>query len=227
MKTILGFLSLFLSIIFCQSASFSYKEISEQSLQRHAQKTAKYSSLWLSGHINTLRLNKYKLYIRYTQSLFLKEINGQNWVLPSFQFGLKPSDNLMLSGKFFGVHLDEESPQIVGGGIHYISGENQDWTISLQKSALNGINDFRIVSTLFHLDKRLQKSFYDFFIGFGINYFISNSYFSSAELSKKIEGELNYLSLAVAVPYKTINMCALSQLSPDNQLFQLALVKGF
>ena len=227
MKTILGFLSFSLSIIFCQSASFSYKEISEQSLQRHAQKTAKSSSLWLSGHINTLRLNKYKLYIRYSQSLFLKEINGQNWVLPSFQFGLKPSDNLMLSGKFFGVHLDEESPQIVGGGIHYISGENQDWSISLQKSALNGINDFRIVSTLFHLDKRLQKSFYDFFIGFGINYFISNSYFSSAELSKKIEGKLNYLSLAVAVPYKTINMCFLSQLSSDNQLFQLALVKGF
>ena len=98
-------------------------------------------------------------------------------ICTKFQFGLKPSDNLMLSGKFFGVHLDEESPQIVGGGIHYISGENQDWVISFQKSALNGINDFRIASTLFHLDKRLRRSFYDFFIGFGINYFIFGPFY--------------------------------------------------
>ena len=75
----------------------------------------------------------------------------------------------MVSGKFFGVHLGEESPQIIGGGLHYITGEDQDLVISFQKSALNGINDFRVVSTFFHIDKRLQKSFYDIFIGFGIN----------------------------------------------------------
>ena len=227
MKTILGFFWFSLSITFCQSASFSYKGLTEQNIKRHAQKIAKSSSLWLSDHINTLRLNKYKLYIKYSQSLFLEEINGQNWVLPSFQFGLKPSDNLMLSGKFFGVHLDEDSPQIVGGGIHYIAGERQDWVFSFQKSALNGINDFRMASTLFHIDKRLQKSFYDFFLGFGINYFVSNSYFFSVELPKKIEGKSNYLSLAIAVPYKTIYMCASSQISSKNQLLQLALVKGF
>ena len=227
MKTILGFFCFSFSIIFCQSANFSYKEIAEQNIQGHAEKVATTSSLWLSNHINILRLNKYKLYLKYSQSVFFKEINGLNWVLPSFQFGLKPTDNLMVSGKFFGVHLYEESPQIIGGGLHYIAGEDQDWVISFQKSALNGVNDFRVVSTLFHIDKRLQKSFYDFFIGFGINYFVSKSYFSSPGLPKKIEGELNYISLAIAVPYKTINMCASSQLSLENQLFHLALVKGF
>ena len=114
MKTILGFFCFSFSVIFCQSANFSYKEIAEQNIQGHAEKVATTSSLWLSDHINILRLNKYKLYLKYSQSVFFKEINGLNWVLPSFQFGLKPTDNLMISGKFFGVHLDEESPQIVG-----------------------------------------------------------------------------------------------------------------
>ena len=227
MKTILGFFCFSFSIIFCQSANFSYKEIAEQNIQGHAEKVATSSSLWLSNNINILRLNKYKLYIKYSQSLFLKEINGLNWVLPSFQFGLKPTDNLMVSGKFFGVHLGEESPQIIGGGLHYITGEDQDLVISFQKSALNGINDFRVVSTFFHIDKRLQKSFYDIFIGFGINYYISNSYFSSIGLPKKIEGDLNCLSIAVIIPYKTFNVSASSKISSKNQLFQLALVKGF
>ena len=227
MKTILGFFCFSFSIIFCQSANFSYKEIAEQNIQGHAEKVATTSSLWLSDQINILRLNKYKLYLKYSQSVFFKEINGLNWVLPSFQLGFKPTDNLMISGKFFGVHLDEESPQIIGGGLHYIAGENQDLVISFQKSALNGINDFRVVSTFFHIDKRLQKSFYDVFIGFGINYYISNSYFSSIELPKKIEGDLNCLSLAIIIPYKTINVCVSSQISSKNQLFQLALVKGF
>ena len=227
MKTILGFFYFSYSIIFCQSANFSYKEIAERNIQRHAEKVATTSSLWLSDHINILRLNKYKLYLKYSQSIFFKEINGLNWVLPSFQFGLKPTDNLMVSGKFFGVHLNEESPQIIGAGLYYIAGEDQDWVISFQKSALNGVNDFRVVSTLFHIDKRLQKSFYDVFIGLGINYYISNSYFSSIELPKKIEGDLNCLSLAIIIPYKTINVCVSSQISSKNQLFQLALVKGF
>ena len=80
---------------------------------------------------------------------------------------------------------------------------------------------------MFHIDKRLQKSFYDVFVGFGINYYISNSYFSSIELPKKIEGDLNCLSLGIVIPYKTINVCASSQISSKNQLFQLALVKDF
>ena len=81
MKTILGFFCFSFSIIFCQVANFSYKEIAEQNIPAHAEKVATSSSLWLSGHINILRSNKYKLYLKYGQSLFLKEINGLNWVL--------------------------------------------------------------------------------------------------------------------------------------------------
>ena len=80
---------------------------------------------------------------------------------------------------------------------------------------------------MFHIDKLFQKSFYDVFIGLGINYYISNSYFSSIELPKKIEGDLSSFSLAIIIPYRTINVCVSSQISSKNQLFQLALVKGF
>ena len=227
MKTVILVFLLFISSIYSQNIDFSLNAVDEQSVYVHSRIIANSSTLWLAGNINTTEPSSKALYVKYSQSSLLKKINNSHWFLPNLQFGLKPTSNLMLSGNFFGMHLKKDILQISGGGIHYLGGENQDWVISFQKSALNGINDFRVVSTLFHIDKRLQKSFYDIFLGFGINYYISKSYFSSIELPQKIEGDLNCTSIAIIIPYKTFNVSASSQISSKNQLFQLALVKGF
>ena len=78
-----------------------------------------------------------------------------------------------------------------------------------------------MVSTLFHIDKRLQKSFYDVFIRFGINYYISNSYFSSIELPKKIEGDLN--KATVQIRGCDIALCAHQEKESDFSANQLLL----
>ena len=49
MKTILGFFCFSFSIIFCQSANFSYKEIAEQNIQGHAEKVATSCSFILAA----------------------------------------------------------------------------------------------------------------------------------------------------------------------------------
>ena len=227
MKTTILVFLLFISSIHSQNIDFSLNAVDEQSLYNHSRNIANSSTLWFAGSINTLEHSEKMLYIKYSQTSPLKKINNNYWVLPNLQFGLMPTSNLMFSGNFFGMHLKKDILQISGGGIHYLGGENQDWVISFQKSALNGLSDFRLVSTSISINKRFKKSFYYYFLGIGSGDFSFTSYFDSSELPKKFDGSLTYLKLEVLIPYKDFDLTFSSIISSKNQLFQLGLVKGF
>lgn len=227
MKTVILVFLLFISSIYSQNIDFSLNAVDEQNLYDHSRNIANSSTLWLAGNINTPESSGKALYIKYSQSSLLKKINNNYWVLPNLQFGLMPSNNLMLSGNFFGMHLKKDILQISGGGIHYLGGENQDWVVSFQKSALNGLNDFRLVSTSLSINKRVKKSFYYYFLGIGSCDFSFTSYFDSSELPKKFDRSLTYLKLEVLIPYKDFDLTFSSNISSKNQLFQLGLAKGF
>lgn len=216
-----------LSLSYSQNVNFSYSNINKESLHAHAIKVSSASTLWLSEQINTPKTNRYRLFVKYGQSLILKEINNKKWILPNLELGVKPTDNLLLSGKLFGLNLDKDSPQIIGGGIHYIAGENNNWTISFQKSAINGLNDFRLVSTSFNIKKLVHQSFFDMYVDLGVNYYISNSYYNSVNLPKKIERDLNHIGLLFMIPFNSLNILVSSKVSSENHLFQAALIKGF
>jgi hypothetical protein len=227
MKFILWLGCFLLSLSYSQSVDFRYSNIDKESLHAYAIKVASSSTLWLSEQIKTPRTNRYRLFIKYGQSLILKEINNKKWILPNLEFGVKPTDNLLLSGKFFGMHLDKDAPQVIGGGIHYITGENNNWTISFQKSAINGLNDFRLVSTSFNIKKLVHQSFFDMYVDFGANYYISNSYYNPVDLPKKIERDLNHIGLQFLIPFNSLNILISSKVSSENHLIQAALIKGF
>ena len=227
MKSIFGFIYFLLSLSYSQNADFRYDNIDKESIHDHAIKVSNSSTLWLSELINIPRLNRYKLFVKYGQSFFLKEINGKKWILPNLQLGVKPTGNLLLSGKFFGMHLEKDSPQIIGGGVHYITGDINNWIISFQKSAINGLNDFRLVSTSFNIEKLVHQSFFDMYIDLGMNYYVSKSYYSSINLPTKIEGDLNHIGFVFIAPYNSLNMVISLKISSDNHLLQAALIKGF
>lgn len=227
MKFILGLGYFLLSLSYSQIIDFRYNNTDKESLHAHAIKVSSSSALWLSEQINTPRTNRHRLFVKYGQSLILKEINNKKWILPNLELGVKPTDNLLLSGKFFGLHLDKDSPQIIGGGVHYISGENNNWTISFQKSAINGLNDFRLVSTSFNIKKLVHQSFFDMYVDLGMNYYISNSYYNSVDLPKKIERDLNHFGLLFMTPFNSLNIVISSKISSNNHLIQAAIIKGF
>tara|TARA_B100001027_G_scaffold56415_1_gene38034 strand:+ start:207 stop:890 length:684 start_codon:yes stop_codon:yes gene_type:complete len=227
MKTTILVFLLFTSFIYSQNIDFSLNAVDEQNLYDHSRNIANSSMLWLAGNINTPKSSGKTLYIKYSQSSLLKKINNNHWVLPNFQFGLMLSNNLMLSGNFFGMHLKKDILQISGGGIHYLGGEKQDWVVSFQKSALNGLNDFRLVSTSLSINKRFKKSFYYYFLGIGSCDFSFTSYFDSSELPKKFDRNSTYLKLEVLIPYKDFDLTFSSNISSKNQLLQLGLAKGF
>tara|TARA_B100000575_G_C22842017_1_gene493420 strand:- start:42 stop:725 length:684 start_codon:yes stop_codon:yes gene_type:complete len=227
MKTTILVFLLFISSIYSQNINFSLNTVDEQNLYDHSRNIANSSTLWLAGDINTPESSSQALYIKYSRALLLKKINNDYWVLPNLKFGLMPSYNLMLSGNFFGMHLKKDILQISGGGIHYLSGENQDWIISFQKSALNGLSDFRLVVTSVSINKRVKKSFYYYFIGIGSGDFSFTSYFDSSELPKKFDGSITYLKLEILIPYKDFDLTFSSNTNSKNQIFQVGLVKGF
>ena len=227
MKTTILVFLLFISSISSQNIDFSLSSVDEQNLYDHSRNIANSSTLWLAGDINISKSNSKALYIKYSQLSLLKKINDDYWVLPNLQFSFMPSSNLMLSGNFFGMHLKKNILQISGGGIHYLGGKNQNWIISFRKSALNGLSDFRLVVTSVSINKRVQKSFYYYFIGIGSGDFSFTSYFDSSELPRKFDGSLTYLKLEILIPYKDFDLTFSSNISSKNQIFQLGLVKGF
>ena len=227
MKTHLVFICFSLSILFGQSANFRYDIYNDSELYNRVVDISNVSSLWLSDHLSIAQNDRQRVIIQFGYSMYSKMINSLRWRLPDMLFGIKPTENLLLSGRFFGFHLDRDTPQIIGSGMHYNFGEDIFWMISFQKSAINGLSDFRLVSSSFHLERYFSKSVFDIFLGIGSNSYINKSYYSSSNLPNKIEGDIKYFSAKILFPYNDMKIGISSKLSSELQLFQFFITKGF
>ena len=65
------------------------------------------------------------------------------------------------------------------------------------------------------------------YVDLGLSYYISNSYYSSFDLPKKIERDLNHIGLLFMTPFNSLNIIISLKVSSDNHLIQAALIKGF
>ena len=227
MKAHLVFICYSFSLLFGQSANFRYDIYNDLELYNSVVDISNVTSLWLSDYISIAQDDNEKVIIQFGYSMYSKKINNLSWRLPDIHFGIKPTKNLLISGRFFGFHLERDTPQIIGSGMHYNFGEDTFWIVSFQKSAINGLNDFRLISSSFHLERYFTKSVFDIYLGIGSNSYINNSYYSSNNLPEKIEGEIKYFSLKIQFPYKDIKLGISSKLSSGLQLFQFFIIKGF
>ena len=227
MKTHLVFICYSFSLLIGQSANFRYDIYNDSGLYNRAVNISNVSSLWLSDQISIAQDDKQKVIIQFGYSMYSKMINNLIWRLPNLHFGIKPTENLLISGKFFGFHLERDAPQIIGSGMQYNFGEDTFWMVSFQKSAINGLNDFRLVSSSFHLERYFTKSVFDIYLGIGSNSYINKSYYSSNNLPDKIEGDIKYFSSKLQFPYKDIKLGISIKLSSGLQLFQFFIIKGF
>ena len=227
MKTQLVFICYSFSLLFGQSANFRYDIYNDSDIHGNVINISKLSSLWLSDQLSTVHNDRQKLIVQFGYSIYSKMINSISWRLPNFKFGIKPTKNLLLSGNFFGFHLDRDTPQIIGSGIQYNFGENTFWMISFQKSAINGLYDFRLVSSSYHIERYFSKSVFDIFIGIGSNSYINKSYYSSINLPNRIEDDIRYISIKLLFPFNDIKLGLSSKLNSDLQMFQMFITKGF
>ena len=227
MKTLLVFICFSISILFCQSANFRYHIYDDSEIYNSAVNLSRSSSLWLSDQLSIGKNNSQRLIVKFGYSIYPKEINNMTWRLPDFILGIRASNNLLLSGRFYGFHLDKDAPQIIGSGLQYVFGQNDLWMVSFQKTAINGLNDLRLVSSTFNIERCFEKMNFDIFLGLGSNTYINQSYYSSLSLPKKIDGDIRFISAKFLVPYKQLKLGFASKLSSDLLLFQIFVTKGF
>ena len=227
MKTQLVFICFSISILFCQSANFRYHIYDDSEIYNSALNISRSSSLWLSDQLSIGQNDSQRLIAKFGYSIYPKEINNITWRLPDFILGIRASNNLLLSGRFYGFHLDKDAPQIIGSGLQYVFGQNDLWMVSFQKTAINGLNDLRLVSSTFNIERCFEKINFDIFLGIGSNTYINRSYFSSLNLPDKIDGNIKYISSKILFPYKNLNLGFASKLSSDLLLFQIFVTKGF
>ena len=227
MKTLLVFICISISILFCQSANFRYHIYDDSEIYNSALNISRSSSLWLSDQLSIGKNDSQRLIVKFGYSIYPKEINNMTWSLPDFILGIRASNNLLLSGRFYGFHLDKDAPQIIGSGLQYVFGQNDLWMVSFQKTAINGLNDLRLVSSTFNIERCFEKINFDIFLGIGSNTYINRSYFSSLNLPDKIDGNIKYISSKILFPYKKLNLGFASKLSSDLLLFQIFVTKGF
>ena len=227
MKTLLVFICISISILFCQSANFRYHIYDDSEIYNSALNISRSSSLWLSDQLSIGKNDSQRLIVKFGYSIYPKEINNMTWRLPDFILGIRASNNLLLSGRFYGFHLDKDAPQIIGSGLQYVFGQNDLWMVSFQKTAINGLNDLRLVSSTFNIERCFEKINFDIFLGIGSNTYINRSYFSSLNLPDKIDGNIKYISSKILFPYKKLNLGFASKLSSNLLLFQIFVTKGF
>ena len=111
--------------------------------------------------------------------------------------------------------------------MQYVFGQNDLWVVSFQKTAINGLNDFRLVSSTFNIERCFEKINFDIFLGIGSNTYINQSYFYSLNLPKKIDGNIRFISAKLLFPFKQLKFGFASKLSSDLLLFQIFVTKGF
>ena len=227
MKTQLVFICFSISILFCQSANFRYNIYDDSEIYNSAVNISRISSLWISDQLSIDQNDSQRLIVKFGYSIYPKDINNMTWRLPDFLLGIRASNNLILSGRFYGFHLDKDAPQIIGSGLQYVFGQNDLWVVSFQKAAINGLNDFRLVSSTFNIERCFEKINFEIFLGIGSNTYIHQSYYSSLNLPNKIDGNIKHISAKLLFPYKQLKLGLASKLSSDLLLFQIFVTKGF
>ena len=227
MKNQLVFFGILFSVAISQKLNFRINEFNDSEIIKKSENISYLSSLWLADQISIGPNNNNKLIIKVGYSSFLGKINNLNWVLPIFNVAFKLTDNLFVSGKYYGIHLEYDVPQINGTGLQYFFGNDYTWVFSYQKNVLNGLKDFRLISSTYILEKNLPLSYGDLFFSVASNSYQQKNYYSSSFISNEFDGHINFIGMKILIPIKNIKVGVFANINQRHSFLQLSLSKSF
>ena len=154
--------------------------------------------MWL-GQINSFSFSNNRFTINFGISLFEK-----NNFLPNFSNSLKLTKNLTLISKIYSFNHDNQSPHIYGLGVSYASKNNEgsNWISSLQKVNLRGLSDYRLSTITIGVSKVLSYKIINISYGVGSIFYDQKFYKFYENISKKNEGQINFMHLNGATEIK-------------------------
>ena len=207
--------------IFSQSADFGFDSIDCQECD--AKSVIRSSSFWLSESPAMDPASNNRIIIQSGTLSSIKKIIGE---YPNFDFGIKVTRNLAITGKLFGFSTAKESPQILGAGIQYYYGEGDtlNWVSSIQRVDLKGLSHFRLTSLTFDIRKWIEWNSIQFRIGVGSNIFKERSYKGYSEPSS-MKGQINFVGADALMSYSLFKYGIGTRMHPGRTLVTFFIQK--
>ena len=207
--------------IFSQSADFGFDSIGCQECD--AKSVIRSSSLWLSESPAMDPASNNRIIIQSGTLSSIKKIIGE---YPNFDFGIKVTRNLAITGKLFSFSTAKESPQILGAGIQYYYGgrDTLNWVSSIQRVDLKGLSHFRLTSLTFDIRKWIEWNSIQFLIGVGSNIFKERSYKGYSEPSS-MKGQINFVGADALMSYSFLKYGIGTRIHPGRTLVTFFIQK--
>ena len=135
--------------------------------------------------------------------------------------------NLAVTGKIFGFSTGKESPQIIGAGFQYYfrGADTLDWSTSIQRVDLKGLNHFRLTSLTLDIRKWISWKFIHFRLGTGSNFFREVSYSGNHNAPAAMVGQINFIGVDALIRYTIFNIGAGTRIHPGRTMVTLFLQK--
>ena len=213
----------FSGTIFSQSADFGFDPIDCQECDGDAKSVIRSSSFWLSESPAMDPASNNRIIIQSGTLSSIKKIIGE---YPNFDFGIKVTRNLAITGKLFGFSTAKESPQILGAGIQYYygGGDTLNWVSSIQRVDLKGLSHFRLTSLTFDIRKWIEWNSIQFRIGVGSNIFKERSYKGYSEPSS-MKGQINFVGADALKSYSFFKYGIGTRIHPGRTLVTFFIQK--
>mgnify|MGYP001576840303 CR=1 FL=1 len=207
--------------IFSQSADFGFDSIGCQECD--SKSVIRSSSFWLSESPAMDPASNNRIIIQSGTLSSIKKIIGE---YPNFDFGIKVTRNLAITGKLFGFSTAKESPQILGAGIQYYygGGDTLNWVSSIQRVDLKGLSHFRLTSLTFDIRKWIEWKSIQFRIGIGSNFFNERSYKGYSEPSS-MKGQINFVGADALKSYSFFKYGIGTRIHPGRTLVTFFIQK--
>ena len=209
--------------IFSQTEDFKFDFIDCQECDGDAKSVIRSSSFWLSESPAMDPASNNRIIIQSGTLSSIKKIIGE---YPNFDFGIKVTRNLAITGKLFGFSTAKESPQILGAGIQYYYGEGDtlNWVSSIQRVDLKGLSHFRLTSLTFDIRKWIEWNSIQFRIGVGSNIFKERSYKGYSEPSS-MKGQINFVGADALMSYSLFKYGIGTRMHPGRTLVTFFIQK--
>ena len=194
----------------------------------HADNIIESTAMWIGNSAPVWMEENQRFYGRIT-GIQQNKITGYQLSLPHFSAFVKASKNLVLSLKVVGFSINEDSPQILGGGIRLNLGdkENPKWQFIAERIHISGLRDFRLNTTSLSFARKfifwnITSSF-----GFGVNAYKASTFSQIEAIPKNINKEINFISLHSTFPIRYFEIGFGLKLYTHVSTIQFSLAKGF
>ena len=207
-----------------QNVDFRFDSDSES----QAKTVTSYSSFWLSRTPLFSPFGAKRLLVSAGYSAPFKRLDGETWILPDADLAVKVTNNLALSGKVYGFSTEKDQPQVVGAGIQYFFGneEEKSWVVTVQRADLKGLYSFRIKSFTFDIRKWMPWSIILIRVGAGSNYYKESTHKATGLIPARMEGQTNYIAADAMLDIFGITGGLGLKFHPDRTFLSFFLQKG-